>query len=122
MDPVDKKRMRAIESTTNRFGGVLARPEALKDDPESFAEQLRHSLAGWKEEDFHVVWLEIPIAKSALIPVAVEQGFSFHHSGEGYLMLTNQLEEGAFIPSYSTHYIGAGGVVINERQELLGGQ
>ena len=111
--------MRAIDSTTNRFGGVLPRPEALKDDPESFAEQLRHSLVAWQEEDFHVVWLEIPIAKSALIPVAVEQGFSFHHSGQGYLMLTHQLEEGAFIPSYSTHYIGAGGVVINERQELL---
>ena len=119
MDPVDKKLMRAIDSTINRFGGVLPRPEALKDDPESFAEQLRHSLAAWKEEDFLVVWLEIPIAKSALIPVAVEQGFSFHHSGQGYLMLTHQLEEGAFIPSYSTHYIGAGGVVINEREELL---
>ena len=91
MDPVDKKRMRAIESTTNRFGGVLPRPEALKDDPESFAEQLRQSLAVWKEEDFHVVWLEVPIAKSALIPVAVEQGFSFHHSGQSYLMLTHQL-------------------------------
>ena len=76
-------------------------------------------MAAWKEEDFRVVWLEVPIAKSALIPVAVEHGFSFHHSGEGYLMLTHQLEEGAFIPSYSTHYIGAGGVVINDRQELL---
>lgn len=111
--------MRAIDSTTNRFGGVLTRPEALNDDPELFAEDLRHSLVEWKEADFQVAWLEVPIAKSALIPIAVEHGFSFHHSDEDYLMLTYQLEDGAFIPSYSTHYIGAGGVVINEHQELL---
>lgn len=111
--------MRAIDSTTNRFGGVLPRPEALNGNPELFAEDLRHSLVLWKEADFQVAWLEIPIDKSELIPIAVEQGFSFHHSGQDYLMLTYQLEEEAFIPSYSTHYIGAGGVVINERQELL---
>ena len=111
--------MRAIDSTTNRFGGVLPRPEALKGDPDSFTEQLRHSLAAWKEEGYLLVWLEVPIAKSALIPVAVEEGFSFHHSGEDYLMLTLQLKEGAFIPGYSTHFVGAGGVVINDRDELL---
>ena len=111
--------MQAIDSTTNRFGGILPRPQALKDAPESFSEQLRHSLAAWKKEGYLVVWLEIPIDKSALIPVAVEQGFSFHHSGEAYLMLTLQLKEGAFIPGYSTHFVGAGGVVINDRDELL---
>ena len=34
-------------------------------------------------------------------------------------MLTLQLREGAFIPGYSTHFVGAGGVVINEPDELL---
>ena len=111
--------MQVIDSTTNPFGGVLPRPEALEDDPEAFAGQLRHSLAAWREAGFRLVWLEVPIAKSRLIPEAVEQGFSFHHSGRDYLMLTHQLEEGAFIPGYSTHYIGAGGVVINDREDLL---
>ena len=45
--------------------------------------------------------------------------FTFHHSGTDYLVLTKQLESNAFIPEYATHYIGAGGVVINEREELL---
>jgi 8-oxo-dGTP pyrophosphatase MutT (NUDIX family) len=65
------------------------------------------------------VWLEIPIEKSALIPVAVEAGFTFHHSGENYLMLTLRLVPGAFIPPFATHYIGAGGVVLNGDRELL---
>ena len=29
------------------------------------------------------------------------------------------MQEDALVPGYATHYIGAGGVVINERQELL---
>jgi 8-oxo-dGTP pyrophosphatase MutT (NUDIX family) len=65
------------------------------------------------------VWLEIPIENSVLIPVAVEVGFTFHHSGPDYLMLAYQLQEGAFVPPYATHYIGAGGVVLNDRGELL---
>jgi 8-oxo-dGTP pyrophosphatase MutT (NUDIX family) len=54
-----------------------------------------------------------------LIPVAVEAGFIFHHSEENHLMLTCRLVEGAFIPGHATHYIGAGGVVLNARDELL---
>ena len=34
-------------------------------------------------------------------------------------MLTLRLEEGAFIPAYASHYIGAGGVVLNDKKELL---
>jgi ADP-ribose pyrophosphatase YjhB (NUDIX family) len=34
-------------------------------------------------------------------------------------MLTYQLQPGAFIPPYATHYIGAGGIVFNEKHELL---
>ena len=111
--------MQAIESTTNPFGGVLPKPEALDPDPDEFSRHLQHSLEVWKERDFQVAWLEVPIARSQLIPVAVAAGFTFHHSGEDYLMLTFQLEEGAFIPAYASHYIGAGGVALNEREELL---
>ena len=35
------------------------------------------------------------------------------------MTLTYRLEPDALIPTYATHYIGAGGVVINDRQELL---
>ena len=34
-------------------------------------------------------------------------------------MLTLRLEPDAFIPNFATHYIGAGGVVLNEARELL---
>lgn len=34
-------------------------------------------------------------------------------------MLTRRLQPGAEIPLYATHYIGAGGLVLNDREELL---
>ena len=111
--------MDLINSSVNRFGGVVVDPEDLPGLPNPFCHQLAQSLSTWTTQGFKVVWLEIPISRSALIPVAVEAGFVFHHSGQDYLMLTYQLEAGAFVPPYATHYIGAGGVVINDREELL---
>ena len=68
---------------------------------------------------FLVVWIEIPISKAQLIPIAAQFGFVFHHCLENYTMMTYRLSEGAFIPTFSSHYIGAGGVVLSEEAELL---
>ena len=109
----------AIESAPNPFGGVVPKPAALPEDPEEFRRQIQYSLDVWKSQGFLVVWLEIPVAKAGLISAAVEAGFSFHHTGKDYLMLTYQLATDAFIPPYATHYIGIGGVVLNGENELL---
>jgi 8-oxo-dGTP diphosphatase len=111
--------MEVLEAATNPFRGVVPKPARLPDDPEEFRHILRRSLESWKSRGLLVVWLEVPISKAGLIPVAVEEGFTFHHSNDDYLMMTYQLVEGAFIPPFATHYIGAGGVVLNPRRELL---
>lgn len=108
-----------LAATTNPFRGIVPTPEELPENPEVFRQQLAHSLQRWSRESYLVVWLEVPIVRAALIPIAVEAGFTFHHSGEDYLMLTLRLVEGATIPPYASHYIGAGGVVINDQRELL---
>ena len=111
--------MKVIESTSNQFGGVIPAPDDLHPDPQTFVQHLNTSLTAWKESGYRVAWLEIPIAKSQLVPVAVGEGFRFHHCAEEYLMLTCRLIDDAFIPDHASHYIGAGGVVINKREELL---
>ena len=108
-----------LESKANPFGGMVTVPLALPEDPTVFSERLTHSLKEWRNDGIKAVWLEVPITRSALIPVAVNQGFTFHHSGEDYLMLTCALVEGAYMPPYATHYIGIGGVVLTTEQELL---
>ncbi len=111
--------MDVIEFTTNPFDGVIPNPSALPDDPETFRRQLHRSLDEWRDRRYKLIWLEVPISKAALVPIAVEAGFVFHHAMESYVMLTRQLQNGAFVPPYATHYIGAGGVVLNESSELL---
>ena len=83
--------MDLLLSSTNRFGGVVIDPNGLPADVDGFQQRLQHSLDAWTEEGLKVVWLEVPIGRSALISPAVEAGFSFHHSGQDYLMLTRQL-------------------------------
>ena len=111
--------MEPIASTENAFGGVIPETAALPADPVDFDRVLKHSLEAWTQAGYRVVWLQIPIEKSQLIPIAVAARFTFHHSEERYLMLTHRLEDGAFIPAHASHYIGAGGVTVNDKEELL---
>jgi 8-oxo-dGTP pyrophosphatase MutT (NUDIX family) len=111
--------MDVLEGVPNRFEGIELKPDALPDDPNAFRVRLGPSLMRWTEEGYKVVWIEIPIHKAILVPIAAEAGFTFHHSSTEYLMMTCKLVDDAFVPLYATHYIGAGGVVINEREELL---
>ncbi|MCB9158016.1 MAG: NUDIX domain-containing protein [Caldilineaceae bacterium] len=111
--------MELIKATANQFGGLVLDKDDLPSDAAEFNERLRYSLDVWRREGFKVVWFEAVLALAALIPAAVENGFTFHHSAEGYVMMTIRLEDDAFIPPYATHYIGAGGVVLNEKRDLL---
>ena len=110
---------RVLEFKPNPFRGIVVEPEKLPDDPEEFRGLLSESLAAWKSEECLVVWLEVPLSKAGLVPVAVEAGFTYHHAGDDYLLMTCQLSEGAHIPPFASHYIGAGGVVLNQNKELL---
>ena len=111
--------MDTLEYRPNQFGGVVTDPDRLPWDPEEFKSALRDSLDTWISEDYKVVWLEIPLGKAALVPVAAAAGFEYHHAKEGYVLMTLRLVSGSYIPPYATHYIGAGAVVINERNDIL---
>ncbi|MBM3932848.1 MAG: NUDIX domain-containing protein [SAR202 cluster bacterium] len=111
--------MESLAGAANAFGGFVVSPEALPTEPELFRRKLAFSIEAWRQEGYKLVWLELPISRARLVPIAADLGFSYHHAGEGYLMMTCRLVETAFIPAYATHYIGAGGVVLNDRRELL---
>ena len=108
-----------LRATPNTFRGVAIHPNSLTSDPARFAAQLRASMEGWRAGGVRVVWLEVPIRLAALIPVAVEQGFVFHHADPEGVTMTCALDPEAVIPLHATHYIGAGGLVLNEARELL---
>ncbi|MBX2999895.1 MAG: NUDIX domain-containing protein [Caldilineaceae bacterium] len=111
--------MQLLEHTLNRFNGIVIDPQALLRDPADFGEHLQWSVAQWQTEGRFLIWLEIPLERAVLIPAAVAAGFVFHHSQPHYTMMVHQLQPNALIPGYATHYIGIGGVVLNEARELL---
>lgn len=111
--------VQALSYKANPFGGVVVEPQELPDSSQEFRSRLRYSMDLWRSDGVLVVWLEIPIKQSDLVPVAVGEGFVYHHAGDGYLLLTCSIVEGSLIPPYASHYIGAGGVVLTEDKELL---
>ena len=111
--------MDTIRHTVNDFAGVVTQSEFLPESPEAFEGQLANSLAAWSEKGYRAVWLEIPLEKASLVPTAVRAGFSYHHAEESYVTLTLRLVEGTYIPAHASHYIGVGGVAVNEDRELL---
>ena len=108
-----------LAGTTDIYGGVIIDPQRLPGDAARFRERLAASVAAWRRERRRLIWLEIPQAAAALVPVAAATGFSFHHAEAGKLMMTLPLSADAYIPHYATHNIGAGGVVIDAGQRLL---
>ena len=111
--------MPILNANKNIYDGIEISPNHLPSDAQTFEISLGESVSLWQTQYIKVIWLQIPQDLSHLIPVAVKRGFNFHHSNEFGLMLTLRLVEGAEIPHFATHSIGAGGVVINEKGEVL---
>lgn len=111
--------METLSATPNPFGGIVTDPDLLPSDPSEFAQRLERSLKEWTDTGYKLIWLEVPLTNAGLVPVAAAEGFTYHHADDSYVMMLMRLERDAFVPNYSTHYIGAGGVVINADNEIL---
>jgi len=111
--------MQLLAHEPDMFGGIIVDSDQLPADPAEFAERLCASLDAWRADGRRLVWIGVPLELAELIPVATRSGFFFHHANEHDVMLVCRLVENAFVPTHATHYIGVGGVVINDQQELL---
>jgi len=111
--------MELLKSTPNQFSGLIIEPDALPGDPELFRAALAASIPIWRAQGAKVAWLELGLARAALVPAAVGLGFVYHHAAADRLQLTLTLIEGSHIPPYASHYVGAGGAVIDTERRLL---
>jgi len=111
--------MKILQHSSNPFGGVILSSKDIPLSSDDFFNTIKFSIDEWRKENYKVVWLELDLKRSQLVPIAVSLGFEYHHCTSKDLMLTYSIVKDSFIPPYSSHYIGAGGVVINEKDELL---
>ncbi|WP_199610120.1 NUDIX domain-containing protein [Flocculibacter collagenilyticus] len=108
-----------LAATPNIYQGIQVLADKLPTDVAEFKLQLVASLLDWQQQQYKVVWLSVPQTLSSHIPVAIEQGFTFHHAKNEQLTLTKRLEAGSEVPNFATHTIGTGGVVISEDNQIL---
>ncbi|XP_044476569.1 nudix hydrolase 8-like [Mangifera indica] len=111
---------RVLEAFDDEYEGVVVNPEGLPTNPDAFSSVLRFSLTHWRRRQKKGVWLKLPLERSELVPIAVKEGFQYHHAEAGYVMLTYWIPEGpCMLPANATHQVGVGGFVINHNNEVL---
>ncbi|KAK3262545.1 hypothetical protein CYMTET_28607 [Cymbomonas tetramitiformis] len=108
---------------TDRYGGVKLSidksEEAMKGD--EFSQKLAAMLDTWRAEGKRGVWLKIPTDAAHLVPEAIKHDFVYHHASPAYLMLVKWMitDSKSSLPLYAHHQVGVGGLVLNEKNEVL---
>lgn len=100
-------------------GIVVLDEEFLLKDINKFKNELLESLEIWRDQGHKIVNLEVPIEHSEFVPVIIGCGFKYHYSGTEFLVLNKQLAGPELIAPRPHHFIGVGGIVLNERNEIL---
>ncbi|KAL5815131.1 hypothetical protein ACOSQ3_025925 [Xanthoceras sorbifolium] len=114
------RNMRVLDFFDDQYEGVVVDPERLPANPNAFASMLRFSINHWRRMQKKGVWLKLPVERAELVPVAIKEGFQYHHAERGYVMLTYWIPDGpCMLPGNATHQIGVGGFVINDNNEVL---
>ncbi|KAM3389011.1 hypothetical protein ACQJBY_011257 [Aegilops geniculata] len=109
-----------LEASEDEYGGVVVNADRLPADATAFARSLAASLSYWKSVGKKGVWLKLPVDRSEFVPIAVKEGFKYHHAEEAYLMLTYWIpDEPSLLPANASHQVGVGGFVINDQMEVL---
>lgn len=103
----------------NQYGGAVVDSSSLPEEGEEFLSRLRATVALLREEGRNTLWLSLPLERAAFVPLATGEGFRYHHAGEEVLQLVLRLIPQAFVPPYATHYIGAGGVLLDDQTRIL---
>ncbi|KAG0460625.1 hypothetical protein HPP92_020922 [Vanilla planifolia] len=113
-----------LDVEEDEYGGVIVKPEGLPKMADAFATMLQSSLFSWKlkacSKGKKGIWLRLPLDKADLVPIAVKEGFKYHHAEQTYVMLTYWIPEGPnMLPANASHQVGIGGFVLNNSNEVL---
>lgn len=109
-----------LDADLDAYGGVIVDPSALDADPSLFEARLKVSIKQWRRDGRGGIWLRIPINRSVNVPIAVTQGFEYHHAEKDYIMMTLWLRDCMSpLPANASTQIGVGALVVNSRNQVL---
>ncbi|XP_050218561.1 nudix hydrolase 2-like [Mercurialis annua] len=108
-----------LAASADNFGGVTVHLEEQLD-PQVFHAKLRASVSAWRQQGKRGVWLKLPIELVNLLENAVKEGFYYHHAESTYIMLVYWIPDTpSTIPANASHRVGVGGIVLNDKREIL---
>lgn len=110
--------MTLLEYEADRFGGAIISTDKLPAVAE-YKTLLENTICELRNQGIKLLWLFLPLERADLVECTVKAGFSYHHADGKGVQLTLPLIPDAFIPAYATHYIGAGGVLVDDDNRIL---
>ncbi|KAA8534903.1 hypothetical protein F0562_029881 [Nyssa sinensis] len=109
-----------LDAWEDEYDGIIIDPESLPPSANAFASALQASLSNWKLKGKKGVWMKILLEQAELVPIAIQEGFNYHHAEPGYVMLIYWIpNEPCMLPASPSHQIGIAGFVINDKREVL---
>ncbi len=71
------------------------------------------------QEQKSLIWVTLAREQSGFIPLFTQKGFVFHLCNENELTLIFRIQKNAYAPFAPTHTLGVGGLVLNDKAEVL---
>ncbi|WP_017443831.1 NUDIX hydrolase [Gayadomonas joobiniege] len=102
----------------NQFAGVHLNinTEFYSSD---FTSHLKTLLAEFGAANKKVVWLTLAAEQADFVPDCIKLGFEYHNCLPDQITLIYRLQADAYAPFSPTHTVGAGAVVINDKNQIL---
>ncbi|CAD8149129.1 unnamed protein product [Paramecium octaurelia] len=90
-------------------------------DPELFTTNLIQTVNDCKSKQMKAIWIQLDQHQLVLAEKLIEQGFYMHHCTQHYLLFAQWIVENvkSQLPNYTTHSIGAGGLIVHNNSILL---
>ncbi|ELU04314.1 hypothetical protein CAPTEDRAFT_175223 [Capitella teleta] len=88
---------------------------------EKFDLILGDSLCRWKKEGFASVWIRFTLQQGALISVAANHGFVYHHAENKHAVMCQWLDmdSPSRLPQFATHQVGVAGCVVDHESKSV---
>jgi len=110
-----------FQGILDRYKGLTVRSQEEQCPVDLFSDKLTKSLDKWVGEGVRAVWFYVTHDQADWVPVLVKHGFSFHHANSERVALLKWLDstEVCNIPSFAHTLVGVGGMVVNDKGEVL---
>ncbi len=102
----------------DQFNGVIVTLDKT-DSIEVFDQTISSIIKLSKQHKKQLIWITLNTTEAQFIATLTHYGFVFHNCQEHELTLILRLKADAYAPFVPTHTIGAGGLVINEKNQIL---